>query len=76
MPRDRYIRASEIGEYVYCRRAWWLHHVEGVEPAGRERREHGTALHVRHGRQVQLSHLLLLVGLMLAALAVALLLIA
>lgn len=69
MPRERFIRASEIGEYVYCRRAWWLHHIVGIEPAGRQRREHGTALHVRHGRQVWLSHLLVVSSLILLLLA-------
>ncbi|MFN8569683.1 MAG: hypothetical protein U0Z44_19630 [Kouleothrix sp.] len=62
------IRASEIGEYVYCARAWWLRRVAGWQPAGRERREFGTALHRRHGRAVAGSRLLLvLAGLLLGA---------
>jgi CRISPR/Cas system-associated exonuclease Cas4 (RecB family) len=73
MKQRRFIRASEIGEYVYCRRAWWLHHSVGLEPAGRERRERGTALHTRHGRQVWFSHLLLLAAAALLVLALALL---
>jgi CRISPR/Cas system-associated exonuclease Cas4 (RecB family) len=24
MKNEGYVTASEIGEYVYCRRAWWL----------------------------------------------------
>lgn len=75
MGRQRLIRASEIGTYVYCRRAWWLQQVVGVEPAGRARREHGTALHTRHGQQVWASHLLVVGGvalLLLAALLLAL----
>ncbi|HEX6289357.1 MAG TPA: hypothetical protein VFZ66_09215 [Herpetosiphonaceae bacterium] len=67
--RGRLIRASEIGEYVYCHRAWWLHHSVGLEPAGRERRARGTALHRRHGRQVWLSHLLVVGALILLGLA-------
>lgn len=59
------IRASEIGEYVYCARAWWLRRVAGLEPAGRERRERGTALHRRHGRDVVLSGALIWVGALL-----------
>jgi CRISPR/Cas system-associated exonuclease Cas4 (RecB family) len=68
------IRASEVGEYVYCARAWWLRRVAGLEPAGHERREHGTALHRRHGRAVAGSQALLLLGAALACAAVALLL--
>jgi hypothetical protein len=59
MPRERLIRASEIGEYLFCRRAWWLHQVVGIEPAGKARRDRGVALHARHGRRVQLSQLML-----------------
>jgi CRISPR/Cas system-associated exonuclease Cas4 (RecB family) len=73
--RGRLIRASEIGEYVYCRRAWWLGRVVGLEPAGRERRERGTALHARHGRSLQLSNILLIAGLLLLVIAVSLLII-
>jgi len=69
------IRASEIGEYVFCARAWWLRRVEGLEPAGHERREHGTVLHRRHGRAVTGSRTLMLVGVFLALAALALILI-
>jgi CRISPR/Cas system-associated exonuclease Cas4 (RecB family) len=60
------IRASEVGEYVYCARAWWLRRVAGLEPAGRERRELGTALHRRHGRAVTGSRALVAIGATLA----------
>ncbi len=70
MARGRLIRASEIGEYVYCRRAWWLHHVQGYTPTGRERRERGTALHVRHAWRVRMSGVLAAIGLALLLLAV------
>jgi CRISPR/Cas system-associated exonuclease Cas4 (RecB family) len=47
------IRASEIGEYIFCARAWWLR-VEGVEAGGwSEARERGTAWHREHGRGVE-----------------------
>ena len=49
------IRASEVGEFVYCERAWWLRRVVGEEPDGQERREAGEALHAAHGRVVALS---------------------
>lgn len=66
------IRASEIGEYVYCARAWWLRRVAGLEPDGRERRERGTLLHRRHGRAVAGSRVLLLLAAALLVAAVAL----
>jgi CRISPR/Cas system-associated exonuclease Cas4 (RecB family) len=69
------IRASEMGEYVYCARAWWLRRVAGLEPAGRERREHGNALHRRHGRAVAASRALLFLGALLAVGALALILV-
>ena len=69
------IRASEIGEYIYCARAWWLHRVVEVEPEGHERRERGTMLHQRHGRAVAGSRVLLLVALILIVIALALLVI-
>ncbi|MEI6776650.1 MAG: hypothetical protein WCK70_07095 [Chloroflexales bacterium] len=49
------IRASEVGEYVYCARAWWLRRVVGREPAGQARRDLGTLRHARHSRAVALS---------------------
>ena len=47
------IRASEVGEYVHCHRAWWLGHVEGVENANSAVMEAGTVRHRAHGAQVQ-----------------------
>lgn len=69
MPKPRLptIRASEIGEYVYCSRSWWYRRSCGLEPEGHERREHGTTLHRRHGQAVASSQVLLgLAGLLLA----------
>jgi len=72
MSRERLpiIRASEVGEYVYCARAWWLRRVAGLEPSGHERRELGTVLHRRHGRAVAGSRALVVLGTALALAAV------
>ncbi len=67
------IRASEVGEYVYCARAWWMRRELGLEPAGSERRELGTALHSRHGRTVVFSGTLFVVGVLLLIVAIGLL---
>ena len=47
------IRASELGEYVYCARAWRLRR-DGVEPtgAGRDRLDAGRRWHTEHGAEV------------------------
>ena len=51
--RGKMIRASEVGEYVYCARAWRLRR-EGVERTrGHEARAAGTAWHLEHGRGVR-----------------------
>ena len=50
--RGKYIRASEVAEYVYCARAWRLR-ADGHEPAsGHKRRAAGEAWHLAHGREV------------------------
>jgi hypothetical protein len=72
----RVIRASEVGEYVFCHRAWWLRHTRGLASANVRALAEGTAAHAGHGRRVALAGalrvvagLLLLAGLALAALA-------
>lgn len=47
----RPIRSSEIGSYLYCRRAWWCRKT-GVEPSNKAELVAGTELHRKHGRQV------------------------
>lgn len=32
MRDEEMVSASELGEYVYCRRAWWLRRIIGVAP--------------------------------------------
>jgi CRISPR/Cas system-associated exonuclease Cas4 (RecB family) len=62
------IRASEVGEYVYCARAWWLRRVAGIEPADRERRDAGIVRHTRHNRMLRMSTtLLVLAGILVLA---------
>lgn len=46
------IRASELGEYVYCARSWWLKRAQGVQSRNVEALRSGTAAHDRHGRGV------------------------
>lgn len=50
------IRASEIGEYVYCARAWWLHRVQGAVSHNTAALASGQAAHDQHGRAVAAVH--------------------
>jgi len=60
--KQRVIRASEIGTYVYCHRAWWLRSVVGVEADDAARLEQGVAAHHRHGTRVRLARVLFFVA--------------
>ncbi len=53
--RNRVIRASEIGRYVYCAHAWWLGSVQGLSSAHQQEMAAGEMVHLRHGRQVRAS---------------------
>jgi hypothetical protein len=51
--RQKFIKASEIGEYVFCARAWRLR-LDGYEPTfGHEARQAGTQWHLKHGRSIR-----------------------
>lgn len=51
-PEARFIRASEVGQYAYCARAWWLGQVKGVPSMHGEEMAAGEAAHLRHGQAV------------------------
>ena len=50
---DRVIRASEIGQYDFCAKAWWLGSIEGVQPSNVRELQAGATAHAEHGRQVR-----------------------
>ena len=54
MRRDRtLVRASDIGLYAFCARAWWLARVQDAEHDDPARLAQGTATHAAHGAQVR-----------------------
>jgi CRISPR/Cas system-associated exonuclease Cas4 (RecB family) len=66
------IRSSDIGTYLYCRRAWW-YKKQGVQSANQSELAAGTELHVRHGRQVLASFITRTAGLLLLMIALVML---
>ncbi|RME06032.1 MAG: hypothetical protein D6803_07550 [Anaerolineae bacterium] len=69
----RKIRASEIGTYLFCQRAW-RYQQQGIETENLHELAAGQELHHRHGRMVltstlwrALGYLLLLCALILLA---------
>jgi len=70
---SRIIRASEINQYVYCAKAWWLGAIKGIRPSNVRELTGGSLAHARHGRAVAVAGIaqrvalgLLLIGVVLA----------
>lgn len=72
-PPNRLLRASEIGQWAYCRRAWWLAR-EGHPNRNTAYLEAGDLAHAAHGRSVAASHRSRSLAMILWALAALLLL--
>ena len=47
----RTVRASEIGAYIFCPRAWW-YQKQGYPSENQAETAGGTELHYRHSRDV------------------------
>lgn len=47
--RTPVLRASEVGRYMYCARAWWLQRVVGCTPRNAAELERGVERHEAHG---------------------------
>lgn len=64
----RIIRASEIGTYQYCQRAWWYDR-QGIKRQNQAELADGSLLHEQHGRAVVANSCLRLAafGFLLAA---------
>jgi hypothetical protein len=73
MSSPRLIRASEIGQWAYCQRAWWLAR-QGHPNRNTAYLEAGTIAHAVHGRRVAASHRSRILAIVLLALGLVLLL--
>lgn len=70
MSEDRsLVRASDIGLWAYCHRAWWLAKVKGAPHRNPAVLEAGRAAHAGHGSQVVRARTLQRVGLALSVTA-------
>jgi len=69
----RVIRASDLAQYKYCARAWWLGSVMGAPSANVRELQDGEAAHQAHGRQVWWSRALLVVAVIIAVVALVML---
>ncbi len=74
---DLILRASEVGHYMFCRRAWWLAQVLGYRPDDQAVLTAGIRFHQRLGRSVstaqrweKISYALLGLGLIVGALLI------
>ena len=67
------IRSSDIGNYLYCRRAWWYRKL-GFESENQAELAAGTEIHRQHGRKVIASSLTRTFALLLLLTALVLLL--
>lgn len=68
----RTIRASEIGSFLYCQRAWW-YQTQGLTSENQTELSAGSQLHRRHSRHVFLSGILRTLAVVLILVALALL---
>jgi CRISPR/Cas system-associated exonuclease Cas4 (RecB family) len=66
------IRSSEIGNYLYCHRAWW-YRKQGFESENQAELASGNELHRKHGRKVLAAGLTRTIGFLLLLLALVLL---
>ena len=65
-------RSSDIGNYLYCRRAWW-YRKQGFKSENQAELTAGTELHQAHGRQVLASGITRALGMILLLSAIILL---
>ncbi len=58
------LRASEIGAFLYCERAWW-YQKKGIESTNVAEMKTGSEIHYQHGRKVMAAGLMRTVAVLL-----------
>lgn len=69
------VRASEIGLWAFCQRAWWLARVKQLSHGKPALLEAGQESHARHGRTLTRAQLLQRAGVVLLVAALVLILV-
>ncbi|MEN6392183.1 MAG: hypothetical protein ABFD53_00015 [Anaerolineaceae bacterium] len=68
----RIIRASEIGTFCYCQRAWW-YQISGIQAGNRSELNQGVQVHKRHNLHILEVEILRYLGIALVVAAVGIL---
>ncbi|NOZ73314.1 MAG: hypothetical protein GXP38_15655 [Chloroflexi bacterium] len=55
IPSSTVIRASEVGQWIYCHRAWWLAR-EGYTNQNQTELQAGIVAHEHHAQEVAQAH--------------------
>ena len=56
MPKDRsLVRASDLGSWTFCNRAWWLREIKGAEHSSPDVLDRGSVAHEAHGKEVRIA---------------------
>ena len=74
--RQQIVRASELAQYSYCAKAWWLGAVLGRPSINTRELQSGTTAHQQHGRAVWLSSAMRVAAIALIVIALLVLLMA
>ncbi|MGV8049403.1 MAG: hypothetical protein AB2L21_03460 [Anaerolineaceae bacterium] len=69
----RTLRASELGSFIYCRRAWWYQR-QGLSSENQSELNSGSQFHQTHARNIKLAGVYKYLALFFLTLAIALVL--
>lgn len=70
----RTLRASELGSFIYCRRAWWYQH-QRLSSENQSKLNFGSQFHQTHARNIKLAGVYKYLALFFLTLAIVLVLV-